>query len=49
MTGTPNYITPAGYRRLREIAYLDLPIIDYPLPEIRARLEQNAGGSWRPN
>jgi hypothetical protein len=38
-----------GYRRLREIAYLDLPIIDYPLPEIRARLEQNAGGSWRPN
>ena len=28
-----------GYRRLREIAHLDLPIIDYPLPEVRAKLE----------
>ena len=28
-----------GYRRLREVAHLDLPIIDYPLPEVRARLE----------
>ena len=25
-----------GWRRLKEIAGLDLPIIDYPLPEIRA-------------
>ena len=25
-----------GYRRLKEIAALDLPIIDYPLPEVRA-------------
>lgn len=25
-----------GYRRLKELAGVDLPIIDYPLPEIRA-------------
>src|SRR6202521_3222438 len=28
-----------GYKRLREIAHLDLPIIDYPLPEVRSKLE----------
>ena len=28
-----------GFRRLREVAGLELPIIDYPLPEVRARLE----------
>lgn len=33
-----------GYRRLREVAHLDLPIIDYPLPEVRARLEEQARG-----
>ena len=33
-----------GYRRLREIAHLDLPIIDYPLPEVRAKLEREARG-----
>lgn len=33
-----------GYRRLREIAHLDLPIIDYPLPEVRARLERDLRG-----
>ncbi len=33
-----------GYRRLREVAHLDLPIIDYPLPEVRARLERDAQG-----
>ena len=27
-----------GYRRLKEIAGLDLPIVDYPLPEVRAAL-----------
>jgi hypothetical protein len=32
-----------GYRRLHEIAHLELPIIDYPLPEVRARLERDAG------
>lgn len=32
-----------GYRRLREIAHLDLPIIDYPLPEVRAKLEKESG------
>jgi len=31
-----------GYRRLREIMHLNLPIIDYPLPEVRARLEREA-------
>jgi hypothetical protein len=31
-----------GYRRLHEIAHLELPIIDYPLPEVRAKLEQTA-------
>jgi len=33
-----------GYRRLREVAHLDLPIIDYPLPEVRARLESDSRG-----
>lgn len=33
-----------GYRRLRELAHLELPIIDYPLPEVRARLERQARG-----
>jgi len=33
-----------GYRRLRELQGLELPIIDYPLPEVRARLEQRARG-----
>jgi hypothetical protein len=33
-----------GYRRLREISHLDLPIIDYPLPEVRAKLESEARG-----
>ena len=36
-----------GYRRLLEISHLDLPIIDYPLPEVRASLEGKAGGGWR--
>ena len=36
-----------GYRRLQEIAHLDLPIIDYPLPEVRAGMEGKAGGGWR--
>lgn len=31
-----------GYQRLKEIAHLELPIIDYPLPEVRARLEQQS-------
>jgi hypothetical protein len=35
-----------GYRRLREVSHLDLPIIDYPLPEVRAKLERaSRGGS----
>ncbi len=31
-----------GWRRLKEIAGLDLPIIDYPLPEVRALLGRKA-------
>jgi hypothetical protein len=30
-----------GYRRLREVAGLGIPIVDYPLPEVRARWEQS--------
>ena len=30
-----------GYRRLKELAGLDLPILDYPLPEVRAKLAQH--------
>ena len=29
-----------GYRRLKELTGLDLPIIDYPLPEVRAEIER---------
>lgn len=28
-----------GWRRLKELATVDLPIADYPLPEVRARWE----------
>jgi hypothetical protein len=31
-----------GYRRLKEVAQLDLPIIDYPLPEVRAEIERRS-------
>ena len=31
-----------GYRRLREVAGLGIPIIDYPLPEVRARWERKS-------
>ena len=33
-----------GFRRLKEIAGLNLPIIDYPLPEVRAKIEREARG-----
>ena len=36
-----------GYRRLKEVAKLDLPIIDYPLPEVRAEIERRS--LWRTN
>ncbi|REK15903.1 MAG: hypothetical protein DWQ37_08815 [Planctomycetota bacterium] len=36
-------IVSRGYRRLREVAHLDLPIVDYPLPEVRAAMERGAG------
>jgi hypothetical protein len=31
-----------GFRRLRELAGLDLPILDYPLPEVRSEIEKQA-------
>ncbi len=31
-----------GYRRLKELRGMDLPIIDYPLPEVRARIVERA-------
>jgi hypothetical protein len=31
-----------GWRRLHEVASMDLPILDYPLPEVRADFEQRA-------
>jgi hypothetical protein len=31
-----------GWRRLREVQGQELRIIDYPLPEVRARLDQQA-------
>lgn len=34
-----------GWRRLREVASSQLPIIDYPLPEVRAEIERRASGS----
>jgi hypothetical protein len=33
-----------GWRRLKELAGLDLPILDYPLPEVRAEIEKRARG-----
>jgi len=34
-----------GFRRLKELAALDLPILDYPLPEVRAALEKHSTGN----
>ena len=33
-----------GFRRLKELAALDLPLLDYPLPEVRAEIETQARG-----
>ncbi len=33
-----------GFRRLKELAALDLPLLDYPLPEVRADIEKQARG-----
>ena len=33
-----------GWQRLRELQGLDIPILDYPLPEIRLRLERQMRG-----
>ena len=34
-----------GYRRLKELAHLDLPIIDYPLPEVRDAIQRRSLGT----
>jgi hypothetical protein len=31
-----------GWRRLHEVAGMDVPILDYPLPEVRADFEKRA-------
>jgi hypothetical protein len=33
-----------GWRRLHEVAGLDVPIIDYPLPEVLARIQNRSIG-----
>jgi len=33
-----------GWQRLREVAHLDMPIIEYPLPEVREALLRKANG-----
>lgn len=32
-----------GWRRLRELVHADLPIIEYPLPEVAERIRHKAG------
>lgn len=32
-----------GYQRLREVAQLDIPIIEYPLPEVIERIRRRSG------
>ena len=32
-----------GYRRLRELMGLELPLLDYPLPEVRYKIAKDAG------
>lgn len=32
-----------GFRRLKELVHLDLPVIDYPLPEVRAVIQGRSG------
>jgi hypothetical protein len=36
-----------GWRRLQELPGLGIPIIDYPLPEVRQRWQQQAGADER--
>lgn len=31
-----------GYRRLKELSGVELPIVDYPLPEVRAKWDRRA-------
>ena len=35
-------IVTRGWQRLKELKQVDLPIIDYPLPEVREMLAQRA-------
>jgi hypothetical protein len=41
-------LVTSGWRRLHEIAQLDIPIIEYPLPEVRARFEQDGPSANSP-
>src|SRR5690606_38160093 len=38
--GDRETLVTRGWRRLREVAGSELPIIDYPLPEVRARRDE---------
>jgi hypothetical protein len=35
--GERESLVTRGWRRLKEVSHSDLPIIEYPLPEVRAR------------
>jgi hypothetical protein len=37
-----------GYRRLQELPGLGLPLVEYPLPEVRARWQTPAGSNETP-
>ena len=36
-----------GWQRLKEVIQLGIPIIEYPLPEVRARMKRRSPG-WEP-
>jgi hypothetical protein len=36
-------ICTRGWRRLKEVTSLDIPIIEYPLPEVLAKIKRSAG------
>jgi len=39
---TREQLITRGWRRLKKVAGMDVPIIEYPLPEIQAQLERKA-------
>ena len=42
--GQRELLVTRGWRRLQQIAHLDLPIIDYPLPEVKKAFQEKSGG-----